>query len=52
MVSVTVFPDHDLRNPGAPLPEIGLLRRVARHLDERRLVTNELYVIPPEYVRV
>jgi predicted phage baseplate assembly protein len=52
VISVTVFPDHDLRNPGAPLPEIGLLRRVARHLDARRLVTTELYVIPPEYVRV
>ncbi len=52
MVSVVVFPDEDLRNPDAPLPDLGLLRRVARYLDARRLVTTELYVIPPEYVRV
>ena len=35
--------------PGAPLPDLGLLRRVARYLDARRLVTTELYVIPPTY---
>jgi predicted phage baseplate assembly protein len=52
VVSVAVFPDIDLRNPGAPLPELSLLRRVAAYLDARRLVTTELYVIPPEYVRI
>lgn len=52
VVSVAVFPDTDLRDPDAPLPELGLLRRVARFLDDRRLVTTELYVIPPEYVRI
>jgi len=52
VVSVVIFPDGDLRNPGAPLPELGLLRRAARYLDARRLVTTELYVIPPEYVRI
>jgi len=52
VVSVVVFPDSDLRNPEAPMPELGLLRRVARYLDERRLVTTELYVIPPEYVKI
>ena len=52
VVSVAVFPDIDLRNPGAPLPELSLLRRVAAYLDGRRLVTTELYVIPPEYVRI
>jgi hypothetical protein len=29
-----------------------LLTRVARYLDARRLVTTELYVIPPEYVKI
>ena len=43
------FPTEDLRNPGAPLPDLGLLRRVAAYLDPRRLVTTELYVIPPTY---
>jgi hypothetical protein len=49
VVSVVVFPDEDTRDPAAPLPDLGLLRRVADHLDARRLVTTELYVIPPDY---
>ena len=52
VVSVLVFPAEDLRNPSAPLPDLSLLRRVAAHLDARRLVTAELYVIPPTYRRV
>lgn len=52
VVSVVVFPDGDQRNPGAPLPDLGLLKRTARYLDARRLVTTELYVIPPEYVSI
>lgn len=52
VVSVVVFPDSDIRNPTAPMPDLGLIRRVARYLDQRRLVTTELYVIPPEYVKV
>jgi len=49
VVSVVVLPDEDTRDPEAPLPDLGLLRRVADHLDARRLVTTELYVIPPDY---
>ncbi len=49
VVSVLVFPAQDLTTPQAPLPGIGLLRRVAAYLDERRLVTTELYVVPPTY---
>ncbi|RZT17533.1 putative phage baseplate assembly protein [Kribbella sp. VKM Ac-2569] len=52
VTSVVVLPDSDQRNPDAPMPDLGLLRRVARYLDVRRPVTSELYVIPPEYVRV
>jgi predicted phage baseplate assembly protein len=52
VTSVVVLPTSDQRNPDAPLPDLGLLRRVARYLDARRLVTAELYVIPPEYVAV
>ena len=52
VVSVVVFPSVDLTTPEAPLPGLGLLRRVAGHLDARRLVTTELYVIPPTYVPV
>jgi predicted phage baseplate assembly protein len=52
VVSVVVFPSEDLANPSAPMPDLALLRRVAKHLDARRLVTTELYVIPPTYKRV
>ncbi|WP_433157899.1 putative baseplate assembly protein [Kribbella sp. CA-247076] len=48
-VSVVIFPDEDLRNPAAPLPDTDLLRRVATYLDPRRLITTELYVVPPTY---
>lgn len=49
VVSVMVFPTEDLRDPGAPLPDLALLRRVAGYLNPRRLLTTELYVIPPTY---
>lgn len=49
VISVVVFPAVDLAHPNAPVPDLGLLRRVAKRLDERRLVTTELYVIPPTY---
>jgi len=52
VVSVVVFPSEDLRHPNAPMPDVDLLRRVAKHLDQRRLVTTELYVIPPTYKRI
>ncbi|MCJ0874250.1 putative baseplate assembly protein [Streptomyces sp. AP-93] len=52
VVSVLVFPVEDLRDPGAPLPDLALLRRVAAHLNPRRLVTTELYVIPPTYADI
>lgn len=52
VTTVVVLPEEDTRNPDAPLPDIGLLRRVATYLEPRRLVTAELYVIPPEYVQV
>jgi predicted phage baseplate assembly protein len=52
VVSVVVFPTEDLTAPNAPLPGLGLLRRVARYLDERRLVTTELYVVPPTYRQI
>jgi hypothetical protein len=49
VVTVVILPTEDLTSPGAPLPGLGLLRRVARYLDARRLVTTELYVVPPTY---
>lgn len=48
-VTVMIWPTEDLRNPNAPMADATLLSAVCRQLDDRRLVTTELYVIPPEY---
>lgn len=52
VVSVVVWPREDAAHPNAPLPDRSLLRAVCEWLDMRRLVTTELYVIPPTYRRV
>jgi hypothetical protein len=52
VVSVVVWPREDAKNPNAPQPDRSLLTRVCAWLDARRLVTTELYVIPPTYRRI
>jgi hypothetical protein len=52
VVTVLVWPTEDLLHPDAPVPDAALLRAVCRELDTRRLVTTELYVIPPTYRKV
>lgn len=52
IVSVVVWPSEDRANPHAPRPDRNLLRSVCAWLDARRLVTTELYVIPPAYRKV
>ena len=52
VVSVVVWPATDLVNPQAPRPDRTLLDGVCRHLDDRRLITTELHVIPPTYRRI
>jgi hypothetical protein len=52
VVSVVVWPREDLKNPNAPMPDRNLLRQVCTWLDARRLITTELYVIPPTYRKV
>ncbi len=52
VVSVVVWPREDRRHPDAPVPDRALLRAVCAWLDARRLVTTELYVIPPTYRQV
>lgn len=52
VICVVIWPRNDPRNPGAPSPDRGLLRQVCQWLDARRLVTTELYVIPPRYRKV
>ena len=52
VVSVVVWPKEDAAHPNAPAPDRNLLRAVCEWLDMRRLVTTELYVIPPTYRKV
>lgn len=52
VVTVVVWPRADARSPGAPAPDRNLLRAVCDWLDLRRLVTTELYVMPPRYRQV
>jgi predicted phage baseplate assembly protein len=49
VVSVVVWPREDYRHANAPMPDRALLDSVCAYLDERRLVTTELYVLPPTY---
>jgi predicted phage baseplate assembly protein len=52
IVTVVVWPQEDALHPDAPLPDANLLKAVCAWLDERRLVTTELYVVPPSYRKV
>lgn len=52
VVTVVVWPREDAARPNAPMPDRDLLRSVCAWLDARRLVTTELYVVPPTYRKV
>ena len=52
VVSVVVWPEEDHKHPNAPMPDENQLRKVCHWLNERRLVTTELYVLPPSYVGI
>lgn len=49
VVCVLVWPASDPDNPNRPTPRQSDLDAVCAHLDQRRLVTTELYVAPPTY---
>jgi hypothetical protein len=51
-ITVVVWPGSDRLHPDAPLPDRSQLEAVCRFLDQRRLVTTELYVVPPAYRRI
>lgn len=51
-VSVVIWPARDPQHPNAPLPDAWELAQVCAWLDRWRLVTTELYVIPPTYRRI
>ncbi len=52
VVTVVVLPRVDKKHPSAPSPDRTTLREVCAFLDQRRLVTTELFVIPPTYVKI
>jgi hypothetical protein len=52
VVTVVVWPREDHARPNAPMPDRILVGRVCDWLNARRLVTTELYVIPPVYRKV
>jgi len=49
VITVIVVPDADVPNP---TPSEGTLRTVCAYLDQRRLLTTELYVIKPTYQQI
>ncbi len=49
VVSVVVWPRKDPCSPDAPRPTRGVIRSVCEWLDTRRLLTTEVWVIPPSY---
>jgi hypothetical protein len=51
VVTVVVVP-HAGEGTDTPVPGEGFIQTVFRHLDIHRLVTTDLYVIGPEYVKV
>lgn len=52
VVTVMVIPLTDPVTPLWPVPDRDFLRRVCEYLDPRRLVTTEVYVRGPEYLKV
>jgi len=52
VVSVVIWPARDPRHPNAPVPDSYQLKQVCQWLDTKRLITTELYVIPPTYRRI
>jgi predicted phage baseplate assembly protein len=49
VVSVIIVPES---KDTKPLPSEGMMKTVCAHLNRHRLLTNEVYVLPPEYVKV
>src|SRR5262249_61261100 len=58
VVSIVVVPDAPQPPPAAPppldelVPTPSFLRAVCRELDLHRLVTTEVHVVPPQYMRL
>jgi hypothetical protein len=51
MVTVVVVP-YTREGTVTPVPGTGFLQTVSRHLDELRLITTDVHIIGPEYVKI
>jgi predicted phage baseplate assembly protein len=53
-VSIIIVPNakRDPNQPFQPVPSDGLMRTVCAYLDQRRLLTTEVYVIAPSYQQI
>ena len=52
VITVVVVPDQDDDRSDPPVPTAGTLRAVCDELNRRRLLTTELYVVPPRFHEV
>lgn len=48
-VTIMVIPRFDAKQPDAPLPDRLFLDTICRYVDERRLITTEVFLRPPIY---
>ena len=51
-VTLVVVPDLPDPNHPEPLPTPSFLRSVCEHINKHRLVTTEVHVVPPQYMRL
>lgn len=52
VVTLMVIPRYDVLRPEAPLPNRPFLDLVCAHVDARRLITTEVYVVGPDYRKI
>ncbi len=48
-VTLMLIPRYDPVNPNAPMPDRLFMDAICKHIDDRRLVTTEVFLRPPDY---
>ena len=51
-VTIMVIPRYDAKQPDAPLPDRLFLDTICRYVDERRLITTEIFLRGPVYKQI
>lgn len=51
-VTILVIPRYDAKQPDAPLPDRLFLDTICRYVDERRLITTEIFLRAPVYKQI